>query len=272
MKIACVGDVALDDYVDEGIKKPGGICLNFAVHASLTGSSCSILSSVGTDEVGNKVKQLLKKLQFDISHLSQLDGATAKQKIRLTRGERKFVGYDAGTLLKWKLGDEDLRFILQHDAVFAPLSDGLEDIFETICHLKGSIIKIADFSKDYKPVNLDVGDTPFGRYFKYFDMIFIGGDEDMIPLIKKMSLAHPQKLFVLTLGDKGSRAYRQDKQYVQMIVKAREVIDTTGCGDAFQGAFSASYLRDHNIKKALHKGAKEAATVVAYIGSTEYSL
>jgi sugar/nucleoside kinase (ribokinase family) len=44
------------------------------------------------------------------------------------------------------------------------------------------------------------------------------------------------------------------------------VIDTTGCGDCYQGHFVAEYLKTNDIKLSMHRATLEAAKVTAHIG------
>lgn len=273
MKIACIGDVGIDDYVNIGVKKPGGISFNFAINTQDNDMDCSFISAVGNDVEGNQLKKLLHDSNLDISHIKEINGITAKQNIELKEnGERKFVGYSAGVLNKWNLNKSDLQFILKHNAVFVPFSDGLETVFKSIAKLQGTVIKIVDFSQDYEFVDFDSEENVITKYCTNFDIIFIGGNENLTTLIRKLNQQYPSKLFVLTVGNKGSFAFFQDKRYFQKATKVEKIVDTTGCGDAFQAAFVVTYLKEHNIQKALEAGAKQAASVITHIGSTKLNL
>ena len=46
-----------------------------------------------------------------------------------------------------------------------------------------------------------------------------------------------------------------------------EQVDTTGCGDAFQAAFTVAWAGGASIKEALRAGARRAAEVVRYLGA-----
>ncbi|MGD9210986.1 MAG: PfkB family carbohydrate kinase [Desulfobacteraceae bacterium] len=47
-------------------------------------------------------------------------------------------------------------------------------------------------------------------------------------------------LIVLTLGSDGSIAFYGSKSYQQRTLITNNVVDTTGCGDAFQAGFVSS--------------------------------
>ncbi|HNT75712.1 MAG TPA: carbohydrate kinase family protein, partial [Anaerolineae bacterium] len=45
-----------------------------------------------------------------------------------------------------------------------------------------------------------------------------------------------------------------------------EVVDTTGCGDAFQAAFFVSWFQRHDMVQALRMGAEAAAQTLTHFG------
>ncbi|MBI3984434.1 MAG: hypothetical protein HY344_00620 [Candidatus Levybacteria bacterium] len=273
MKIISVGDIGIDEYVDLGIKKPGGIAFNFAVNVIKNNTDCSLLSVIGKDQEGKQLKNLLHSLNIDISHLQKVNGKTAKQNIALKEnGERKFVGYNAGVFNKWHLSKKDINFILKHNVVFVSLSDGLEDIVHAIANLQGNITKIIDFSQDYKFADFESEDNLIAKHCINFDIIFIGGNEKLIKRVKTLGAKFSEKLFILTLGNQGSLAFQNDRSYFQKAKKIKKIIDTTGCGDAFQAGFVTAYLNNKDIQQALNSGAKQAESVITHIGSTELNL
>ncbi len=273
MKIISVGDIGIDEYVNLDIKKPGGIAFNFAINVIKNNVDCSLLSVIGKDQEGKQLKNLLRSLNIDISHLQKVNGKTAKQNIALKEnGERKFVGYNAGVLSKWSLNKSDSKFILEHNAVFVPLSDGLEDIVHAIANLEGNITKIIDFSQDYEFADFDKEENVIKKYCKYFDINFIGATEKQIPLITRLSKQYPEKVFVLTLAEKGSIGFLKGEKFLQPAKTVEKIIDTTGCGDAFQAGFVANYLKTKDISSALQHATNQATKVLQHIGSTTYKL
>ena len=67
---------------------------------------------------------------------------------------------------------------------------------------------------------------------------------------------HNKGIIVLTLGAEGSIAFEGDKSYTQRALTTDKVIDSTGCGDAFQAAFTACYFKTKDIQVSLLAGAE----------------
>lgn len=270
MKIAVVGDIGVDIYVNKNIEKVGGIGFNFAYHVVKNSAQASLISIVGDDNSGYKLLSLLKKTTIDHSHVSTTKGTTPIQKILLKdNGDRKFVGYTAGVLQKWKLHIEDMDFIAKHDAVFVPMSDGMKHIFEAITQLSTTAIKVADFSQDSEYADFEKSDNSITKYSKYFTVNFVGATIKQQSLLSLLSKKYPEKVYILTLGSKGSIGFKNGKEFIQPTAKVIKIVDATGAGDAFQAAFSTTYFKTKDIQKSLKYASGYAAKATQYLGATK---
>jgi fructoselysine 6-kinase len=66
---------------------------------------------------------------------------------------------------------------------------------------------------------------------------------------------------------RGSIAYKNEIEYSCEVVKVGKVVDTTGCGDSYQGAFIVDYLVNSDILSAMKAASQAAAVTLSYIGS-----
>jgi fructoselysine 6-kinase len=273
MRLACVGDIGTDNYTNLGLRKPGGIAFNVAFNALACGLDASIASAIGTDSEGDALSTLLADLGLDTSAVRRLGGRTARQDIDVERdGERRFVGYDKGVLTDWHLGDEDLSSIAAHDAVFVPLTDGMEGVFAAVAQITGPAIKAADFSIDYEFADFERADNVLARNCAAFDVNFLGGCHELVSMVERLAERHPARIFVLTLGAEGAIAFHQGKRYAEPAPSIRRVVDTTGCGDAFQAAFLATFAATGDVPASLGAGAARAAVAITHLGSTTLTL
>lgn len=267
MNVAVVGDVGIDYYQNLEIIKPGGIAFNFAYNLKKSGvKDVSLVSILGKENYSKKLLKLLKEVKIGSENIQIVNGNPPKQNILLKKGERKFNGYDAGVLKKWKLRKKDLKFIENQNAVFVPLSDGMEQIFNAIKNIP-NLIKVTDFSQDYEFADYNKKDNLITKNAKYFDIIFIGGQKKYQKMVEIVARRYPKKIIVLTLGSKGSLAYHLGAKYIQPSKKVK-IVDTTGCGDAFQAGFLHSWLTKKDIKAALIAGTNRATKNIEIVGST----
>ncbi|MEM4248590.1 MAG: PfkB family carbohydrate kinase [Candidatus Nanoarchaeia archaeon] len=261
MKIACVGDIGIDYYENLNKELVGGISFNFAANAKELGADVSVISAIGNWDK-DKILRVLKNKKIDFSRIKIMQGKSALQKIFLSEnGERKFTGYDPGVLKYLYLGDNSQAFLKTHEIIACPLSDGLENVFETIAKLEFSGKKVADLSMDYAKFSLDLLD----KYINCFDIIFIGGDKEILGAIEKKNYAR-EKIIVVTLGKEGSFAFHDNTKFYGYALIPSRITDTTGCGDAFQAAFTVEYFTSKNIDIAMKKGAEQAAKVIQHVG------
>lgn len=71
---------------------------------------------------------------------------------------------------------------------------------------------------------------------------------------------------IITLGAEGSIALIGDRVYTHPAVPVSRVVETTGCGDAYQAAFSVAWFQGGEIKKAMEAGAMAASRVLCHFG------
>ncbi len=269
--IISAGDASIDHYITTGEKHVGGIATNFAVHATRLGEEVTLITAIGSDD---DAEFFIKQMQIegiDISHVKRLTGQTSEQKIRLVGKERQFCGFFAGVLADMRLDENDFALMRGAEAVVTPLTDGLKSVFEQVIFedLGEKTLKIVDFSRDADIEGFAHGDVAamLFHYLEHIDIAFIGGDESIVDTIQAMAEANPEKILITTLGPKGSLAFHRGKTHKQKAFWIKNVVDTTGCGDAFRSGFSTNYLKTKNIDEAMEHGARLAADAATHFGA-----
>lgn len=74
-------------------------------------------------------------------------------------------------------------------------------------------------------------------------------------------------LIVVTEGEKGSYVYYGSNMYHQPAERISKIIDTTGAGDGYTGAFIAEYLKSGNIEKSMNKASIYASKILQRVGA-----
>lgn len=123
MKLATIGSNCIDYYSLLNTHKayPGGGPVNMAVYAKRLGQDSSYIGVIGDDKNGELLRSSIAKQGVDISHLHTLKGSTAVTQVTLKNGERIFGDYNEGVLAQYKLNDDDINFICEHDVVVCDL-------------------------------------------------------------------------------------------------------------------------------------------------------
>jgi fructoselysine 6-kinase len=266
LRVVSIGECTIDHYLDLQKEYVGGISLNFGVHCKRSGAeNVSLITGVGKNDE-SKILQKLAAEKIDSSHVKTLNASTARQNITLTAsGERIFPegGYDPGVLKNFQLSDVEIQFVQRHNVLASPMFQQLEPLFRQVMSIPfdgwrvADFLDLADYKKDIRIVE---------QFTEKLTIAFISGDHELVENVRPMSRS-TNCLIVITLGPEGSAALIKGEPIFQPSFEVATLVDSTGCGDAFQAAFTVSYWREKNIQRALESGARQAATVLQHFGA-----
>lgn len=269
MKIVSVGEATVDYYPHIDQLLVGGISLNFAVQAKRVGAEqVSLVSQVGRDAHGELIRDRLAQEGIDQRHLHTVEGKTAECTIVIKEnGERYFPpnSYYQNVLANYCPSADDLDFIRGHDIVAARFDISYTraafDFVMLDPDVKGK--KVADFGDwfDYRGRHPEIF-----PYLNQVDLAFISGDRETIGAFQPLS-QEINTLVIVTLGKEGSVALVDGKLIEQRSVPANKIIDTTGCGDAFQAAFTVSYFKTGDLRRSLQAASAHAAKTLQHVGA-----
>jgi fructoselysine 6-kinase len=262
MKITALTSCCVDIY--PGLDKiyVGGNSLNFATQCKLSGiSDVSIIGAVGNDKYGKRIEQHLDNCEIQRTHLYRIDKDTASNKIYINQqGDRYFKedSWNGGAFDVFRLSENDWELLESSDIIAMPAGD--PNLKELLKRRKHQLV-IIDFL-DYFSLGF------IEQMIDSIDVTFISANEEMLDSLNTLA-RKSGKMIVATLGSKGSVAFHDNLLHFQDSIKVDEIIDTTGCGDAFQAAFVIELYRTGNIKKALSKGAIAAEKILGFVGGVE---
>jgi sugar/nucleoside kinase (ribokinase family) len=191
-----------------------------------------------------------------------MDEPTASNKIFINeKGDRYFKedSWNGGAFDKFRLSDKDWNSIADSRIVAMPAGD--PNLKELLKRRHQNQLIVIDFL-DYLGIDF------IKEHIDNIDVVFLSGKEEMLDELQALSF-QKGKLIVPTLGAKGSVALLGNKRYYQEAIKVDKIIDTTGCGDAFQAAFSIEYIKTKDIEKSLKAGSVAASKVLNFIGGVE---
>ncbi|MDA3899821.1 MAG: PfkB family carbohydrate kinase [Spirochaetes bacterium] len=269
MKVAAFTVAAMDFFPQQNSYFAGGNALNQAVRFSQMGYECAFLGSLGTDEAGDRIENLMKSYYIDLTYLKRIKGKTACNKLTNDKhGERFGVdgAWDNGVYMEYKMDEEAWNYIKNFDIWSTHANGPFYD--EALKRKLPKNFMVVDFLhyKDYQLLE---------RSLNTIDIAYFGGTEDMEAdlsrLANKYYTSNHQPIVVLTLGSKVSMAFHGDKIYRQEALPVEKVIDTTGCGDAFQAGFSAEYYSSKNITQALLNGATQGRDATQSYGGVAWN-
>ena len=266
MNVVCVGDCGVDRYPDQD--RPGGITLNFAVHARRLfppSDRVIVVSALGTDDEARFVTAALDELAVE-AFVVRVPGQTSIQTIDLEpSGEKIFVNYEQGVLGDYRVGEKERTLISEADLLMTPHYRQIDGFFDSVIHCPSRGLRAVDFAD----IAEDPVTTNVEKYLDHFDIAFFGLSPTHAAFIDKLQglAARAAKLFVVTLGPSGSQALSQKGRLTCPAAPADKVVDTTGAGDTFAAAFLCEYSVSRDIPASLRLGSTEAAATIQHIGA-----
>ena len=261
MKILALGTCCVDVYTQKEITTPGGEALNIAVQLSTRKDlQVYLMGMIGNDEYGSAVLDSVRHRDINLDHVYQVDGETAHHIIQIARdGDRFFEegAWHGGVSADLSLNDHDRSLLGTMDGVMTTL---WEPNLKELVALKPSnkYLLAVDFNeqRDF---------TQWEPLMDGIDVFFSSATDSMKAIFEERSKSS-ETIFVLTFGEHGSVAFHQGRTFQCPAVKVANVVDTTGCGDCYQGHFVAEYLKTGDIQHSMDRAVQEASKVTAYVG------
>ena len=272
IQAVCFGEVLWDNFGRE--KKMGGAPLNLSIRLNSFGIKTSIISQVGNDSFGNKLKILIKK-KITTQLISTIDDfPTSEVKVIVNKkGEAK---YDITYPCAW---DKIKDIKLYQDAVkksnmliFGSLATRDEVSRKTLFNLI-NLSKFNVFDVNLRPPHFSY--TTLINLMKKSD--FIKFNEEELEIISKklgsnfnsindnieyISKKTKTKMICVSKGENGAVLFINNKYYYQSGFKVK-VIDTVGSGDSF----FATILEGLISKKPHDVVLKKACAIGAIVAS-----
>lgn len=152
--------------------------------------------------------------------------------------------WEGGVYEKFQLGEVEWEFLKKFE-VWSTHANS-PSYLNTLDRIDSTQFTSVDFLhlKDYELLQ---------KSLSVVDIAYFGGTVDMISDHAQIA-KNNSGIIVLTLGAHGSIAFEGDRSYTQEAI-ATDIVDTTGCGDAFQAAFTANYFTTKDIRTSLLVGA-----------------
>lgn len=276
-KVVCFGEVLWDCFGEE--KKPGGAPMNVAVHLRKHGLHSVLISAVGEDEEGKRMRDFMAGKGLDLFYI-QTNTAFSTGLVEVSLDKDGNATYEIVKPVAWdaigfKPGLEEL--VKNADAfVFGSLAARDATSRATLLQLLG-IAKLKVFDMNLRPPHFTV--EVLEELLHKTDILKINEDElryleNQYALTEQKGVAKFEwlsrkfdlQLIVVTFGKRGATAWHKEK-LVQQAGFDVDVVDTVGAGDAFLAAFIAGMLEQRKLSKILEQACAAGAEVASRAGA-----
>ncbi|MDF1508863.1 ribokinase [Robertmurraya sp. DFI.2.37] len=262
-RIAVVGSINMDLVVETDIipKKgetvlgnhffiaPGGKGANQAVAAARLGGNVTMFGSVGIDQNGETLRAILKEEGVETAFINIVEGvATGVAIIEICENDNRIIvaqGANQYTNLEYltKVSQELLNYdviLLQHEI---PM-ESIEYITNYLSIYNKTIIlnPAPAFTLSEETLKCITYITPNEHEYK----MVLNTSDDMDEVLKRF----PNQLLI-TRGEEGV-TYYDGKNIITVPSINVDIVDTTGAGDTFTGAFGVAISQGQDLQRAIH--------------------
>jgi ribokinase len=252
------------------LESPGGKGANQAIQAALCGAPTAMIAAVGDDAAGDDALAFWASFGVATDHVARIAGCGTGMAVILVdaRGENVIVVDSAANM---RLGPAQIgaasALIGAARLVVAQLEtpvDGVRRAFE-IARAAGvaTLLNAAPAPEAIDAALLAL--TDFLIVNEIEGKALSGHDEPNA--IGEALLRRVAKGVVITLGAAGAALFEPHSPPHRQPAFKTEVVDTTGAGDAFTGAFAARWARTGDARSALAWGAAAGAKACAARGA-----
>lgn len=280
-KVLCIGNASYDitfpletfpientkNRIEHVVECGGGPASNAAYLLGKWGIDTAFAGALGNDIYGEKLIDELKEVNVNIDYIEKLENTKTTLSCIIVGKEKS-----SRTILTYRSPDLKLskNINLKPDII---LTDGQE--FEKSMELIKSnpdAISIIDAGRAVdkvielcKHVNYIVSSKQFAEEVTNIK-IDLEDNSTLSKLFKKIAQLFPNKHYVVTLEDKGA-VFVDDGyiKYAKTLKKA--VIDTTGAGDIFHGAFTYGIAMNYPLESCVKLGNIAGALSTTKLGS-----
>ncbi|MEM3506820.1 MAG: ribokinase [Candidatus Bathyarchaeia archaeon] len=265
-----------ETIIGRGFKmSPGGKGANQAVAVAKLGAEAYMVGRVGDDYLGNLLMENMSKngvnidfVKKDPSTYSGLAFITVDQKGKNT------ISVAPGADLTISNGDveEAINVIKQADIMLLQLEIPLEVVMYAAKKAFENNIKVILNPAPYKPLPKELLEnisilTPNEIEVSMMSKVKVKGLKDLIKAGKKLLNIGIEKI-IITLGDKGAMLVSKEKVIRFPAIKVK-AIDTTGAGDAFNGALAVALAEGKIIDEAIKFANFAGALTTTKVGAQE---
>lgn len=268
------------DAFGEVMLAPGGSAANVAVWARRCGLDTTFIGKIGRDRFGQLAKENLqseKVLASFVETDAQLTGSVA---VWIDgKGERSMVsGKGADHYLLPSELPKDLLGKCNHLHLTA--WSFFADPPRTAARQAAKLAKSAGATISFDPGSFqliqEMGVDTFLSHTRDLDIdlflpnkeegAVLSGETEPVAIAEVLAKLYPTSLIALKLDAQGA-LIRNGNTVTWISPATNHLIDATGAGDSFAGAFLARYLRGQNPEAAARFATKISAWVIQHLGA-----
>ncbi len=252
----------------------GGSVANSIVSLAQLGNKVGFIGKISDDKLGSKYEDglNLEKVKYFYSKKKE-EVPTGTCLILVTPDSERTMVTFLGTAGKINKNDIDINAVKESEVLFLEgylwdEGEPKEAFDKAINHSNKVAMSLSDLfcverhKKQFLNLVEAKLDITFANEQEIMSLIDAKKIEDVIEFSKKI-----KKLVVVTRGEKGAIAIKNEKVVECLAKKNLKVIDLTGAGDLFAGGFLDGFIKEKSIEESLEKGTEMSSKIIQIIGA-----
>lgn len=232
----------MQDFTMQG----GGKVSTALIAAARLGCKTGFIGKVGRDNFGNFIIQDFLKHGVDVSRVSWEDGKISPFSVVISDSvqQGRSIIWENGTISTLSWNEVDQEYLKQARFIHLAGSSPVELNIAKMAGANGNkVVYDADF---YEPMVMEILPwidvlIPSQEFAQAYAGTLLNTVDDYLEVAKDLS-KWGSEIVVITLGKRGAVGYYQGQSFYQEAFQV-PVVDTTGAGDVFHGAFIFGLLQ-----------------------------
>lgn len=250
------------DY-DAGL---GGKGANQAVAAAQAGGRVAMVGAVGRDAAGSSLLTELARYGVATEHVTTVDGATGVAHVHVEHsGENHIVIHAGANGRVSELSARQRTAVGSADAVLLQLEVPMEVVYSTAKMSHAAGVPVILNPAPAAPLPEGLLDYIDVLILNRTELEVLSGIADLEEAVR--SLSRYRLHVIATLGAEGSLWAGPDGNLIRTAAAQVPVVDTTGAGDCFAGAFAVAWARGGDLRQAIVEATAAAGLSVQRAGA-----
>ena len=263
-------EIPLDHKVEmlEYRTQGGGPAATATVAAARLGVACAFVGGVGQDDAGRAMLEELASEGIDVSAVRvRAAGGSPISQCWIDPQGRRSVAWTANRL-EWLRADEIPAEAIARARLLHLDGHHPEAALAAARHARAHGVTVSYDAGSVRPISAElVGLSDVLIASEHFARAFTG-ENDPERALRELRAAAPLASVVgFTLGPEGSLFWRPDRMVRVPAFSGMPVVDTTGAGDAFHGAFAAYFLEGRDPFDCARFASAAAAVKCGLLGA-----
>ncbi len=252
----------------------GGSVANSIVGLSQLGNKVGFVGKVNDDELGSKYEDGLKKENVEYFYSKKKEKLpTGTCLILITPDSERTMCTFLGTAGKINENDVDSNAIKNSEITLLEgylwdEGDPKKAFEKAIKYSNKTAMSLSDLFcvERHKPHFLDLVknklDITFANEQEITSLIDAKSFDEVVSFSKESG-----KLIVVTRGEKGAVAIKENETFECDVLKDLKIVDLTGAGDLFASGFLHGYVNKLSVEESLKKGTEMSSKIIQQIGA-----